>query len=90
MLPVKPTRKEGLTIQDMGGETMLYNTEEKVVHVLNPTAKFLWELCDGKHTIEDMEQKIRKSFTIPSERNVADDIEQILVAFFNKRILQEG
>ncbi len=80
----KPVRKEGIFIQDIGRETLLYSDKEKLIHVLNPTAKLIWELCDGIHTVEDMERAIRESFSLSREHDVMGDIQRTLDVFARK------
>ena len=59
MNTTRPVRKPDITVKDIGGETLLYSAAEEAIHILNPTARLIWELCDGEHTVEDMEQAIR-------------------------------
>lgn len=83
----KPVRNEGVFIQDIGRETLLYSDKEKLIHVLNPTAKLIWELCDGMHTVEDMERAIRESFSLSPEHDVIGDIQRTLEVFDLKGIV---
>jgi hypothetical protein len=85
----KPVRKQGLIVQDIGRETLLYSAEGKVIHVLNPTAKLIWELCDGTHTTEDMEREVRASFSTSKEHNVVEDIKRTLDLFVSKGIIDK-
>ncbi|MDG6025390.1 MAG: PqqD family protein [Candidatus Brocadia sp.] len=85
----KPIRKPGIMVQDMGRETLLYSAEGKAIHVLNPTAKLIWELCDGKHSIEEMEQVIRAGFSISDNHNVAGDIRHTLEVFTEKGVVEK-
>ena len=89
MNTAKPVRKQGLIVQDIGHETLLYSAEGKVVHVLNPTAKLIWELCDGTHTADDMERKLRMNFSTAKEHNVVEDIERTLDLFVSKGIIDK-
>lgn len=85
----KPVRKEGIFIQDIGRETLLYSDKEKLIHVLNPTAKLIWELCDGTHTVEDMERAIREGFSLSREHDVIGDIQRTLEVFARKGIVEK-
>jgi hypothetical protein len=89
MNTTKHVRKQGLIAQDLGRESLLYSTEGKVIHVLNPTAKLIWELCDGAHTIEDMEREVRANFSASKEHNVIEDIKQTLDLFVSKGIIDK-
>jgi hypothetical protein len=40
---IKPIRRPNVMVQDGEGETLLYGAEAGAIHVLNPTAKHIWE-----------------------------------------------
>jgi hypothetical protein len=84
---MKPVRKPGITAKNIGGEMLLYSAEEEAIHVLNPTAELLWELCDGEHTVASMEQAIRANFSVTDERDVAGDIRRTLEVFAAKGLI---
>lgn len=84
----KPVRKPDIIVQDIGDETLLYSAEGQAIHVLNPTAKRIWDLCDGEHTAEDIEQALRASFSIAAEHDVMGDIRRTLEVFADKGLLQ--
>lgn len=83
-----PIHKPGITLKDIGGEAMLYSAEEQAVHVLNATARIIWDLCDGQHPPAQMEQEIRARFEVPAQINVLGDIEQTLQVLRSKGLLQ--
>ena len=74
----KPIRNPDAAAHDLGGETILYRAEPGPLHILNPTAQFIWELCDGKHTIADIERAIRANFLTPDDYDVMADIRRTL------------
>ena len=59
----KPKARQDITVQNMGDEVLLYDSDRENVHVLNHTAHAIWSLCDGNHTIEDIQEKIQGQFT---------------------------
>ena len=85
----RPLRRTDITAKDIGDETLLYSAEEEAIHVLNPTAKLIWELCDGEHSLEEMDQALRASFAVPEEHNVARDIRRTLEVFASKGLLEK-
>jgi hypothetical protein len=87
MNKIRPVRRQGIFLQDIGREALLYSVRGKIFHVLNPTARFIWELCDGEHTIEDMEQAIRNRFSLTKEYDIAGDILQALKLFRSNGLL---
>jgi hypothetical protein len=82
-----PLRNPDITLQDVGDEVVLYSAAADAVHVLNPTAKLIWQRCDGRHTLADIEQTLRANFTIPPDRDVMADIRQTLETFAGKGLL---
>jgi hypothetical protein len=84
MNTTRPIRKPGIIVKDIGGETLLYSADEEAIHILNPTAQLIWELCDGEHTVEDMERAIRASFSVADEHDVVGDIRETLELFASK------
>ena len=88
MSTTKPVCKPGLMVKDIGDGVLLYSISEDVIHILNPAAQLIWELCDGTHTPMDMEQAIRANFPVPVEYDVGQDIRRLLDVFTNKGLLQ--
>jgi hypothetical protein len=52
-------RKNGLVIQNLGGETLVYDTLQNRAHCLNENAAFIWGHCDGNHTVNDLSELMR-------------------------------
>ena len=89
MLTMKPIRNPGIRSQDLDGETLLYTADEQAIHILNPTAHRIWELCDGEHTVEDMAQTLQETFFIRKEYDVIRDVRRTLEEFVTKGLLKE-
>lgn len=89
MSTTKPVRTPGVVVQDIGDETLLYSAEGEAIHVLNPTARLIWELCDGEHTTADLVQALRASFSIDAERDVTADIRRTLEDLAARGLLQQ-
>ncbi|MDQ2746969.1 MAG: PqqD family protein [Acidobacteriota bacterium] len=47
-------RREGLVIQEMPEEVLVYDLATDKAHCLNQTAAFVWKSCDGAHTVQDI------------------------------------
>lgn len=84
--PLIPTaRKSGLVIQEMPNEVLVYDLESNKAHCLNETSAFVWKVCDGKNSVEDIaalfgaqsgnpvqEELIRLAIDQLSEKNLLD------------------
>jgi hypothetical protein len=63
-------RKEGLVIQEMPDEVLVFDLETNKAHCLNETAAFVWKACDGKNSVAD----ITKLFGSKSGTSVPEDL----------------
>lgn len=81
-----PKRKDNITIQNLGDETILYDPEKENVHVLNHTAQAIWNLCTGNNTIEDIHKSLIKLFPSTSQAELLGDL-QVTINDFGKKSL---
>jgi hypothetical protein len=49
-------RKEGLVVQPVDGETVVYDSTTDAAYVLSPAATAVWQACDGTRTVKDLTQ----------------------------------
>jgi hypothetical protein len=85
--PVFPRRRPEIHAQELGEELLLLGADGNAVHVLNPTARWIWERCDGRHTAAEIAEALRASFAVAPERDVAADVERTLSVFAAKGLL---
>ena len=90
VLQNRPIRKPSVVSKKLGDETVLYDQETRAIHVLNHTAILVWELCDGKHSPEDMEQSLRAEFQADGETGVLEDVGRIIERFHVEGLLDES
>jgi hypothetical protein len=66
---IPPARKADLVIQEVEGETLVYDLKSHKAHCLNPTAALVWKLCDGRRTAAQIAQKLEEQLhaTVTSE-----------------------
>lgn len=85
----KPTRRKGITLKQLDqAETMLYDQETEAIHILNPAATLIWDLCDGEHTPEDMVATVKTKFAGTEGRDILSDVQRTLDTFAEKGLLQ--
>jgi hypothetical protein len=82
-----PRRKPEIHAQELGEELLLLGADGNAVHVLNPTARWIWERCDGRQSAAEIAQALRASFVIEAEHDVLADVERTLGAFAAKGLL---
>ncbi len=51
-LSTTPRKKNGVVAQHVLEEMVLYDGETEMGYSLNPSARSIWELCDGQRTLE--------------------------------------
>jgi PqqD family protein of HPr-rel-A system len=49
-----PVRSSAVTLERVGQEAILHDRERGRVHVVNGSAARLWELCDGRATVDEI------------------------------------
>ena len=56
---MKPlARRDELTIEEIRGETLVYDLRNHKAHCLNQTAAAVWQCCDGNTTVEEIAAKV--------------------------------
>ena len=88
MIAKKPIKKEGIYTRKLGDEWILYNAEKERMHILNSTAEYVWRMCDGSHDISAIEAKLREAYNIGDDRQLENDVRQILEEFDQLGVIQ--
>src|SRR4051812_39735813 len=58
-IKVKPrARTEGLVVEALPDETLVYDTDRDVAHCLNVTASMVWRHCDGSNTTKQIARSV--------------------------------
>jgi Coenzyme PQQ synthesis protein D (PqqD) len=52
------TRKADLTIEDLPAELVVYDRQRNRMHCLNRSTSFIWRLCDGHTTVEQIATRL--------------------------------
>ncbi len=63
-------RKEGLVIQEMPDEVLVFDTETNKAHCLNETAAFVWKACNGTNSVADITQSFGNQSGNPVDENL--------------------
>jgi len=73
--------------QELNDELMLYQTDCEKVHVLNPTAKEIYDLYQGGKSITDILTIMRNKFDIQDSQKLSNDIENCIMQLKDQKIL---
>lgn len=69
---LRPVRKGEAWVQREGDKTAVFNPETGLLHVLNPSALAIWELCDGETSPHEMGAAISEITGLGEEVTVGD------------------
>jgi hypothetical protein len=61
----------------IGDDIVVIKDDGRSTHVLNKTAALIWELCDGKHGIEEIAAGLFERYDVSLEEARADTKETI-------------
>jgi len=82
-LQIPVARKEGLVIQEMSDEVLVYDLDTNKAHCLNQTAATVWKNCDGRNSVAD----ISKIFGSQSGRAIDEDLIWLAIDQLNEKNL---
>jgi methyltransferase-like protein len=86
----KPLRVDRLAYKTIGVETIILDTKVgKEVHQLNEVASFIWNLCDGLHTNDDIVEKVCQEFEV-SHLEAEADVQILISGLGSKSLLIEN
>ncbi len=63
-------RKDGLVIQELPDEVLVYDLDNDRAHCLNQTAAFVWQRCDGRNTTAQIARKLGQQFDCPVDEKI--------------------
>lgn len=69
---VRPRRLGQAWVQREGDRTAVFNPDTGVLHLLNPSALAIWELCDGETTASEMAEAIDEVTGLGAETAESD------------------
>ncbi len=62
-------RTDGLLVEELDGETLVYDLETHDAHCLNPAAALVWKRSDGRTPVRDLAPFLRE-VGLPAEESV--------------------
>ncbi len=63
-------RKDGLVVQELPDEVLIYDLDRHKAHCLNPTAALVWNHCDGQMTMTEMIGILKEETHSPIDEDV--------------------
>lgn len=75
----RPRRRDEVRIRRAGSETTAYDPSSSAIHLLNPSALAIWELCDGETTPYEIAEAVSEVTGRPIDE-VEAEVEQAVTA----------
>ena len=92
-----PIRKPSVVTREIENECILYDPDGKLVHIVNATARDVWNLCDGRHTLEAIALKLYEEYDVEMSvlkkdvQKIISDLERIgLLSFSSESGTEQG
>ena len=63
-------RKEGLIVEELPDEVLVYDLDRDRAHCLNDTAAFVWRRCDGRTTAKEIAASLGKKVSVPVDEKL--------------------
>lgn len=81
-------RSDAVRSWEVEGEAVIYDPVSGMGHVLNPTALGIWQLCDGRHTVRDIERELALLFPESTDA-IREDIPAAVAQLLELKLAQE-
>ncbi len=82
-----PTPNSDVSLQRVGQEAILHDRRNGRAHVINESAARIWDLCDGRATLDEIVAAFAASYDVPASV-VQEDVVYILTKFRELRVLE--
>jgi hypothetical protein len=87
MMLARPSRLGSVSDYGLEDEVLLYSSKSERVFSLNSSAKAIWELCDGSHTIIEIGQELGERVGCSGDE-LLDDIINAISEFREHGLLE--
>ena len=84
---LKPRSRSDVMTREIRNQKVLFDNVSQTSHVLNETAEFVWNLCDGEHSVAEMADEVRRAFDVPEDVDLGEDIQRAINLLLKKGLL---
>ncbi|HEX8175857.1 MAG TPA: PqqD family protein [Pyrinomonadaceae bacterium] len=67
---IPAARKDELVVQEVEGETLVYDLKSHKAHCLNRTAALVWKHCDDNQTVDEVARRVSQELGAPVSHEV--------------------
>ena len=71
---------EGMDLNEVPDGYVIYDNDHNMVHYLNSTAAIVYQMCDGKHSVEQITDFIQSAFELDETVDVQQSVQDMLEA----------
>jgi hypothetical protein len=82
-------RKEGLLLQELRDEVIIYDLDSNKAHCLNPTAALVWKHCNGRTTVKEIARHLENTLGTTVDEDLADIVWCALTQLEKDHLLEE-
>ena len=83
-----PKKCVGFAIREIDGETVILNRHSEKIHQLNVTASYIWNLCNGVTSIEDIIKAAAGHFGAPIA-DIEQDVRRCILQLQDLGLVEE-
>ncbi len=69
-----------IVLREEEDEAFLFNPDSGAIKTLTSVGVFIWKLCDGEHSKDDIANKVVESYDVKSKDIAKNDVEEFLQA----------
>lgn len=62
-----PIRRTDITVQRVAGEAILHDPRRGLAHVVNESAVHVWDLCDGRRSIDEIAAQLAARYRLAGD-----------------------
>lgn len=86
--PERPAARSDVVFRRLDEEWVVFDPRTQRLHALNLTAAFVWELCTGRATVDEIATEVERAFETPPEREaVRRDVAEAVARFAREGLL---
>ena len=89
MLKILPKASEDVVWKKNNAKIVIFDAKSGKLFELSETATCIWELCDGKNTVDDIISVLAKEFN-KDEADIRVDILEFMEDMYKKRFLDKN
>jgi hypothetical protein len=83
----RPFARSDLQYRELADGGVIYDTAAERIHTLNLTAAYIWNCCDGAHTVAEIASELQGAQTALTPERARQDVTDALAHFEREGLL---